>query len=76
MKNNYEIYQGSMTSSGSGDNCIVAEATTIKEAKKLFNSLKRDTKGWIIPEHGYLETFIVKNNEFYNILDYFRMERK
>ena len=53
----YTIYQGVMNGMGEGDMTEVASANTLKEARKLFNKLKRDTKGWVKKgKHNYLET--------------------
>lgn len=52
--------------------------TNYKEAKKIFNSIKKDADGYILKPHGYLETLISKesndeNSDFhFDILDYFK----
>lgn len=65
IKNKYVIMQGVMTASGCGDYYQVACVGTLKEARKLFNRLKRDTKGWVKNgNNSYLETFLQKNFEY------------
>ena len=81
MKNNehkYVIYQGVMSASGCGDYYAMAYASTLKEARKLFNRLKKDTKGWIKQgNNSYLETSLERKNyddgSRYNI-DYFTIK--
>lgn len=61
-KYKYSIMQGVMSESGCGDYYEVANASNLKEARKLFNKLKKDTKGWIKNgNNSYLETSLQKN---------------
>lgn len=79
MKNNeykYVITQGVMTASGCGDMGIMAFASTLKEARKLFNKLKKDTKGWIKDgRNSYLATSLeLDNDECIDPIDYFTIK--
>ena len=73
IKNKYVIYQGVMNSSGCGDTYAMAYADTLAEAKKIFNKLKKDIKGWVNNGHGsYLGTSLELNGEnCNNSIDYF-----
>ena len=67
----YQILQGKFTSSGCGDYTIVAEVDTLKEAKREFEALKYDTKGWNLSPHEVLETLIIKYGSLEDIIDYY-----
>ena len=75
IKNKYVIYQGVMNSSGYGDTYAMAYADTLAEAKKIFNKLKKDIKGWVKYGCGsYLTTSLEFNYEnCYNSIDYFKI---
>lgn len=72
-KTKYVIYQGVMNSTGCGNLYPMGYASTKAEAKKIFNKLKKNIKGWINKGHGsYLTTSLELNIENdYNIIDYF-----
>lgn len=75
LKYSYIIMQGVKTASGCGDCDTIAYTSTLKEARKLFNKLKKDTKGWIKNgNNSYLETEIVNINDgCFNIIDCFKI---
>ncbi len=70
-KYKYSIMQGVMSESGCGDYYEIANASNLKEARKLFNKLKKDTKGWVKNgNNSYLETSLQKN---YECIDCFKI---
>lgn len=76
MENNeckYVIYQGVISASGCGDYYPMVYASTLKEARKLFNKLKKDTKGWVKNgNNSYLATSLeLTNDECNDSIDYF-----
>ena len=78
MENNeckYVIYQGVISASGCGDYYPMVYASTLKEARKLFNKLKKDTKGWVKKgNNSYLETELVNINDgCFNLIDCFKI---
>lgn len=77
MKYKYAIMQGVMSASGCGDYYEVACGSNLKEARKLFNKLKRDTKDWIKNGSGsYLETVLKRRYDDYSYrdIDYFKID--
>ena len=58
----YTIYQGVMSESGVGDMDAVGHANTLAEARKIFNKVKKDTKGWVKKfKNNFLETHLWNN---------------
>lgn len=76
-KNKYLIMQGILSESGSGDMYPVAEAATLKEAKKNFNEVKKDVSGWAHKKGDRLVTHIepIEQDESdFKIIEYYEIK--
>ena len=56
----YLVVKGSLNSMGGGSYWEEGRFTNLKEARKFFNKIKRDTKGISNSHYGYVETLIQK----------------
>ena len=66
----YQVLQGVLNNQGNGQIDLIEEFSNYKEAIKFFNKIKNDKKGWIIGKHEHLETYLLKNNDYDDILGY------
>lgn len=69
-KNKYGVIQGVEKPSGEGDLLECGEFTNLADARKFFNSIKRDVEGWTTK--GMVTTQIVRldSSEETGYIDY------
>ena len=64
MKKYYTVCQGVLNEHGTGDMDVVATVDTLQEARKIYDKVKRDTKGWVKKyAKNYLATWVCENDE-------------
>ena len=72
----YTVCQGKMARSGEGDFVYEEYFNNLASAKKFFNEIKNDKRGWGSFKNGeYLETFLVLNDNFDEPIDHFDTRR-
>ena len=66
----YQVLQGVLNNQGNGQIDLIEEFSNYKEAINFFNKINNDKKGWIIGKYEHLETYLLKNNDYDDILGY------